>query len=253
MSKILRFPQEQYAPDLPWLLFTSYNADYNLGGSITIRDETKDEIALYMPTSFAVNDTLSYADPRGGWALGIAQSFNNVDDLSDTVRNSLEAAGVLAIRAKTAVAQGLADAVTPGVDLEAVANRAAGRVVNPNSFSIFQSVGLRSFSFSFKFIAQSEKEADAIPEIIKKFRMAAYPDLAQNGIEFLFPKIFKINMINSEQMIKIPYVALENIAVTYNPSSISYFEYKNSPSEVDLTLSFKELRQLTKDQIEEGF
>jgi hypothetical protein len=253
MSKILRFPLENYSADLPWLLFTAYNVDYSFSGNITVRDETKDEIALYMPTNYTVNDTLAYTSARGGWVEGAAQTFGQVDTLGDLASRALGVGGAIGAAVARSVGQAAVDAITPGSDVSSLFNRSRGRVMNPNQFSLFESPQLRSFSFNFKMIPQSEQEANAIPEIIKKFRMASYPDLDANGIEFLFPKIFKIKIVNNDNIIKMPYVACESVGVVYNPSSMSYFRYENTPSEIDLTLSFKELRQLTKQQISEGF
>jgi hypothetical protein len=250
---MLRFPLEDYSADLPWLLFTAYNVDYSFSGNITVDVKTKDEIALYMPTGFAVNDTLNYTDASGGWAAAVAETFGQPQDLAGFGRAGLDTGRTLGASTVRSVGQGIADFITPGSDVANLFNRARSRVMNPNQFSIFQAPGMRSFSFTFKLIPKSQKEADAIPEIIKKFRLASYPDITENNIEFTFPKIFKIKIVNSENTIRIPYVGCESISVTYNPSSISYFEYKNTPSEIDLTLSFKELRQLTKSQIEEGF
>ena len=250
---MLRFPIEDYSPELPWLLFTSYNAEYSFSGNMTVDPRTKEEIALYMPTGFTVNDTLAYTDAAGGWVSAVAESFGQVGSLAELGRSALTAGGDIARRAATAVAQGAADALTPGSDVTSLVNRARGRVLNPNRFSIFEAPGLREFSFTFKMIPQSRQEADAIPKIIKSFRSAAYPGITDSRIEFTFPKVFKIKIINSEQTIRIPYVACQSISVNYNPTSMSFFEYKNTPSEIDLTLSFKELSQLTKDQIEEGF
>lgn len=250
---MLRFPQEDYSPDLPWLLFTSYNADYSFSGNMTIDPKTKEEIAMYMPTAFTVNDSLSYTDASGGWAAAVAGTFGQPQSLAEFGQSTLSAGTDLGAGALRGAIQGVADFITPGSDVASLFNRGRGRVVNPNRFSIFESPALREFSFSFKMIPQSQKEADDIPKIIRSFRLASYPDITDSRIEFTFPKVFKIKIVNSGQTIRIPYVACQSISVNYNPTAMSFFEYKNTPSEIDLTLSFKELTQLTKKQIEEGF
>lgn len=250
---MLRFPLEDYSPELPWLLFTSYDSDYLFNGNMTIVLESKEEIALYMPAGFAVNDNLAYEDATGGNILSLAQTFGQPQSFAEFRQNLLSAAGDAGAGLLRGVGQTAADFLTPGSDVTSLFNRARGRVSNPNRFSIFQSPGLREFSFTFKLIPQSEKEADEIPKIIKSFRLASYPDISQSRLEFTVPKVFKIKIINSEQTIRIPFVACQSISVTYNPSSMSFFEHKNTPSEIDLTLSFKELTQLTKQEIEEGF
>ena len=250
---MLRFPLEDYSPELPWMLFTSYNADYSFSGNMTVDPESKEEIALYMPTGFTVNDSLSYTDASGGWVAGVSGSFGQVDSISDLASRATGAALALGGAAARSASQGGADFLTPGSDVTSLFNRGRGRVMNPNRFSIFEAPGLRDFSFTFKMIPQSVQEADSIPKIIQSFRLAAYPEITSSRIEFTFPKVFKIKMVNNEQTIRIPYVACQSISVNYNPTSMSYFKYKNTPSEIDLTLSFKELSQLTKEQIREGF
>lgn len=269
-SETLRFPIEEYSEELPVVLFTSYDARYSFNGTVNLENASAERIALYMPSSFAINDSLAYTDARAGFVGNFAQAgedalasaWNNISQSeAESIRQtgSLDGAfSTLLGRGARGVAQGIIDALTPGANVASLVDRRRGRVLNPNAFTVFESPGLRSFSFAFKMIPKSEQEADSIYEIVKRFRSAAYPGVTGDGIEFTYPRVFSIRFIgglgeDNEHIIKIPYVACESIGVTYNPNSMSFFKYKNSPSEVDITLSFKEVNQLTKEQINQGY
>jgi len=54
-------------------------------------------------------------------------------------------------------------------------------------------------------------------------------------------------------MIKIPEVACTGVEVTYNSNTQSYFTRGNIPVQIDLSVSFQELKAITRDDIDEGF
>lgn len=248
---MLRFPVENYSFDLPWLLFTSYEVDYAISGKTTKRPGTADSVALYMPTNFSINDQLTYSSHQGGWAQGIAGAFEGRDDF---LRAAGEVGASLGARGARSFAQGVSDFLTPGADVTGIWDRSRGRVTNPNEFIMFQSPSIRTFSFNFELMPESREEADVIPRIIKFFRLSAYPDISSTQLDYIFPKVFKILVVDPfASTIFIPEVACESVGVAYNPDSMSFFSYNNMPVKVNLSLTFKELQPISKTDIEAGF
>lgn len=142
--------------------------------------------------------------------------------------------------------------------LRGVSRAAFGTAVNPNAKSLFNSVELRTFSFSFKMIASSAAEANAIENIIYTFRKEVYPREIlgpQNiSVGYIFPNKFRILMTYNGQPVATRFLDanLLSVQTTYNPSSMGW-HIDGKPSEVDLTLNFGEPRALSKKDIEEGF
>jgi hypothetical protein len=150
-----------------------------------------------------------------------------------------------------------------GPDEVAGAFRSAGGVTtNPNTRVLFKSVGLREFSFAFKFLATSAREAEEIKEIIKLFRTELYPDTinipvgtSEISIGYRFPNKFQITVEYDGEEIatRIKPCFLRDVSVTYNNTSMSMHEDGNF-TEIEMSLSFQETRTLSrKDVEEEGF
>jgi hypothetical protein len=125
--------------------------------------------------------------------------------------------------------------------------------MNPREFMLFKSPTLRQFAFNFAFVPSNKEEAMDVPEIIKFFRMAAYPSLHTGGIDYVFPDAFRIQFLESRHMIKIPEVVCISVNVTYNPNSISYFRLDNLPVEIQLQLQFQELMPIDQSLVERGY
>jgi hypothetical protein len=54
-------------------------------------------------------------------------------------------------------------------------------------------------------------------------------------------------------MIQLPPVVVENVGVTYNPNNSSFFRKNNSPVEINLTVTLKELNPLYRDDVKAGY
>ena len=144
----------------------------------------------------------------------------------------------------------------PGQTAANVARAATGVTTNPNTKTLFKSVNLRTFSFTFKMIASSSAEAKEIDAIIKYFRREMYPDLIEVNnlpLGYVFPKRFKVSMTYGGQKVPIKFLEsnLMSMQTTYNPSSMGWHA-DGMPSEVDLTLNFGEPRTVSRKDFEDG-
>lgn len=239
------------------------------------------KISVYLPIAFGSTDTLTYDSPSlgpSGALLNNALSGANgkagdvlgnaLGDFIDlfkgagaTTASSLGKLGIakLAKRGPTEVGDGAAAALRVTVD--------------PNIRTLFRSVAVRQFAFSFKFIAKNSREAQEIKAIIKRFRFYAYPESigfagksvkdGGNGSEisvgFKYPHPFVIktefvdenkNTIEIGPKIKSCY--LTSITTNFNPSSMA-FHRDGEPVEIDLSLNFTEETTLNKQDILDGF
>jgi len=102
-------------------------------------------------------------------------------------------------------------------------------------------------------IPQNETEANDAIRIVKFFRKASYPQLSASTYTYLFPDLFKITFGNNDSMIKIPEVACTGVETTYNQNAQSYFVRGNIPVQIDISLSFQEMKAISRADIDEGF
>ena len=218
-------------------------------------------ISLYMPQSVPFNDGVSYQNVElGAIGAGIVNSLNSGKNLAQ--------AAIGAIQQTTS---GLIDGLIQNVNSNAgslaalkVASKvnttaanatsAATRVsLNPNSRTLFNSVPMRNFAFTFKLIPNNPKEVARIKSIIKLFRTAMYPEeigFDQVAIGYKFPDPFEIKMLYRDKDVftKILPSYLTNVTTTYNNAGQGFYE-DGGFTDVEVTLSFTETRPLNREDI----
>lgn len=250
--------------------FKRMNTEYVEGGKAEI----------YLPASLVFSDRLGYSTPDIGTVGGtIAAGFQNAESIGQI--------GSAAVSDANGDFGAIADLFTTGNIKAASVN--AGKVIAskiisrnffgqgdaasiglrvtiaPNTRARFQNVGIRRFTFDFKFIPKSKEEAESVENLIKFFRYHAHPSSIVDGsanipLTYDYPDMFKIKVLYNKgdnlygtrqfrpigQQIKLCY--LEGINVAYNPTA-QVFHSDGHAVETNLTLNFLEYRTLNRSDI----
>lgn len=114
-------------------------------------------------------------------------------------------------------------------------------ILNPGYFQNYTTSGLRSFSFSFNFIAESQSEAKSIIEIIKAFKRYSSPSEWTDKFVLLSPFTWMINVSNGvvNELISLRECVCTSVAVTYGNDKFDCFE-DGMPKKITLSLNFSE-------------
>lgn len=223
-------------------------------------------VELYLPAGLQFRDNVTYENFDLGGAgaameggLGFASSM--MKGVGSFVTNITGGGG--ADLAKLAAIQLSGKAGSFASEIQAVQKLSGGVTLNPNSRVLFKQPNIREFSFTFKFIAKSEKEAEEVNNIIKFFRTELYPDeITANvgntsvSLGYRFPNKFNIQFFYDGN--PIPGLAqllpcyLRDVSTTYNASQMAMHNDGNF-MEIDMTLAFQETKALVRKQIEGGF
>lgn len=127
---------------------------------------------------------------------------------------------------------------------------------NPFREVLFESVDYRTFNFKYKFFPRSAAEGRNVKNIIDKFKFHMHPELSANKFFYIYPSEFEIRyMFNgkeNENFNKISNCALVDMQVDYGGDRFSSFN-DGAPTEIDLSLTFRELELMTKEQIKNGY
>lgn len=139
--------------------------------------------------------------------------------------------------------------------------KSATRITSaPNQRTLFQQVGIRTFVFTFKMIANNREEAQEVKNIVKFFRQELYPEKILIGeseipLAYKFPNMFEIDIKNrygDNPAFKIQRCYLRDVQTSFNSTATGMHEDGNFV-EVDISLSFQEITALHKQQIRDGF
>ena len=229
-------------------------------GTPTTRVSTA--IALYMPPDYMVKYAAKWGE----------QDMESASEAMNLLSNS-NGKGVL----DNFLALGLnlgASLINNGMDhanketnmnLKGALSRQTRIAINPHAEVIFQGIGFRTFNFQFKFMPQSEAEADNVYNIIQAFKFYAAPEviLGAGSRFFIYPGEFDMQFIANGQenaaLPKISTCALTNIDVTYSAAGqwAAFRAGNNHPDRahplfVHLSLSFTELEICTKQRVLQG-
>ena len=244
-------------------------------------------VELYLPVGFQQNDSFQISGTElgllGGGALAgmskgdsilkttLDQFKNGVGSVFDMMTGGLQPGQAAVVGAR------LANKLAPREVADAF-SIAAGVTVNPNLRSIFKGVNLREYTFQFKFLPKSQKEAREVENIIKQFRVHSYPDIIEVGAfaaGYKYPNLFRIAVYveHEDEIIgfdeegneytesvkrrkrvgnRMKDCYLRAVSTNYNPSSMA-FHTDGRPVEIDLSLSFVEEVTVNRRDIEDGY
>ena len=229
---------------------------------------------IYLPVPQNIQDTTSVTwgedslDPLS--AFGLSFGADALKDPGAAVREYLSlsgaALGQLAKDGPTkdvfvaAIAGQAYGALGGNVSTSGLIARATGQVFNPNMELLFQGVNIRSFSFTFNFVARSMREGEEIKKIIRTFKKSMTPsNSATTGAAGVFiksPQIFQLEYKKGSG--KHPFLnsflpmALTNVAVNYTGSNTYTTYYDGTPVHITMQLDFQELNPLYTEDYDSG-
>ena len=252
-------------------------ANENLGGAfnkiIPVPDLEEPVVSMFVPISVTFNDGAQYDDTAslgvtGGAAMAAFEGGSGVlGSLYEGVKSG--AMSMIGVGDNTGISGGdigrvvatrlaqMAPVVPQGV--KNAVSLTTQTSLNPNTRPLFRNVNIRTFTFTFKMIPESKREAAVVERIVKHFRKNVYPEIIPEGVDgfsiaYRFPKLFDISFDMNGKKMGIPKIEkcyLRNVSVTYNSTAATFHE-DGQPNEVDMTLTFVERKTLSRKDIEVG-
>ena len=227
-----------------------------------------DSVAIYLPPDVKDTTSATYNDMATGmigYAAAVGGDFlkqMGASDYSAAAKSLLGGLGGIATEAAKKTAAGVIETLTGSEGATQLGNRVFGQADNPYMEVFFESMGIREFTYNFTFAPRNTDERDDVQSIIQLFRFHMAPELQGAQSRFLtLPSEFDIHYMymakdgtNSENDYynKIATCILTNCAVDYTPGAVKSFA-DGSPTQITMSLTFKETETLTKGKINEGF
>ena len=209
----------------------------------------KTAVALYIPnqmgirysTQWGEEDTFAYQAAAGSPAILKAYAA----DGTDAVKSIGDAASIIAAMGLKSDKQG------------AAASAAMGLAANPKKEQVFKGVDYRTFQFEYQFFPRNPSEAANVMEIINTFKYHMHPEFKDsNEFLYIYPSEFDIayyqNGSENEYVHRHTSCVLVDMNLNYTPNG-QFTTFSNGmPTQINMTLSFRELSLLTKDKIKDG-
>ena len=241
-------------------------------------------IVLPIPSNLQIQYDANYSNEELGLFGGMAAGMVGASDLkgagrdisnlisskiqgaADALKNNDLDAGVQGLgAAMPAIATGAAATVGgPLAGLLALGGTSGGVVsgikvaeglaVNPHMAVLFQGVGFRDHSFSYRFVARNQTESRLIQKIIGVFKYHMHPSFFAGNLGFKYPEEFEIEFATAlaPNLYKIGTSVLKSFQVNYNGEGMPiFFEDTGAPVVVDITLGFQETKIVTKDDMDD--
>jgi hypothetical protein len=212
----------------------------------------KDVITLHVSEKPVVKYQTNYIDRELGSLAGLLVQGSAKETVAagSAVRSDEYNAALLATLAKVPTLKSKGGLIS---DLLELTTRTK---TNPFREVLFESVDYRSFNFSYRFFPKNERETNRVKNIIELFKINMLPEITSEKLFYIYPSEFDIEYFYKDSpnpyLHKFARCALVNMEVDYGGDQFVTFQ-DGSPVEIGLTLTFRELEQLTSEKAANGY
>jgi hypothetical protein len=209
----------------------------------------KKAIALYVPNRLEANYSVNYTEEE-------TASFQAYAKGASEIGNMLKNRDMASVKQSSGVAGDVLSAFALG-KADKTIGIGAGKAVNPKKEQAFTGVNFRTFTFNYTFAPRSEAEAEIVKNIIYEFKYHMHPEfLNPSAFTYVYPSEFDIVYYNgpneNKNLHKHTSCVLESMSVDYTPNTLFSTFDNGMPTQINLTLTFKELLAASKETIERG-
>lgn len=257
----LKYPYEEELTNYIIFDIRKRPMDRTLSGDNTPEPNS---IALYVPDTLTSDANVSFGDVNVG---PIRKAAVNIIDALMSPQNDVSNVGGQQVQNLMQTgATSLANMVTGGIS-----NMRAGIATNPQKEVTLNPLEFRTFSFDYEFNPRSKEEAEQVRQIIYTFRTSMLPDAVdfsklleedeelvddsslKNNAFYSFPNIFDIYFDGpvADKIDGFLPAVCTSAQINYTGGQKFATLYDGQPVKVTLSLSFQEIRVLTRTNYKE--
>lgn len=209
--------------------------------------QLKAAIALHIPNQIAARYSVGWGEED---TFALSAAAKGADEIYRSFSNDANLNRMSGL-AKEIIANQALEKGPFGKDL----GIAAGVAANPKKEQAFKNVDFRTFTFEYQFSPKSVTEAQNVLNIIRAFKYHMHPEFtSSNQFVYVYPSEFDIVYYkNGQENLNIhrhTSCVLTEMNVNYSPNGVFSTFSNGMPTQISLTLTFKELMLLTKESIE---
>ena len=134
---------------------------------------------------------------------------------------------------------------------------ATGLAANPRKEQVFKGVDFRTFQFDYQFFPRSMEEAENVMAIINKFKFHMHPEFKDNNnFLYIYPSEFDISYYQGGRenlnLHRHTSCVLTEMNINYTPNGTFTTFPNGMPTQINVTMNFRELALLTKQKVRDG-
>lgn len=134
---------------------------------------------------------------------------------------------------------------------------ATGLAANPKKEQVFKGVDFRTFSFEYQFFPRNAAEAENVLKIIQEFKFHMHPEFKDsNNFIYIYPSEFDIlyyqGTAENKSIHKHTSCVLTELSLNYTPNGTFTTFANGMPTQINMSMTFRELALLTKETVKAG-
>ena len=225
----------------------------NASGFSRAQKRLKTAIALHVPNQLSIRYGANWSDEET-FGMQAAQTGIEIAKALATSSESIVDKAKTAGKGTLAIISNLA--LTKGPNAGAI-SAMSGLAPNPMKEQIFKGIDFRTFSVDYSFSPRNAAESRGVLNIIAAFKYHMHPEYKDaNNFLFLYPSEFDIvyyhNGAENMNIHRHTSCVLTEMQVNYTPNGNFTTFAGGMPTQINITMSFKELTILTKELIAQG-
>jgi hypothetical protein len=226
----------------------------NAPESTRTKRRTVATIALHVPNQLSVRYSTSWSDEE---TAGLSMAEDGMEEIFNAFKNKSRSAVEGAVGAGAEDVQAIVLSRGAGKVTGGALSAKLGIAANPKKEQVFRGLDFRTFTFDYQFFPRSPNEAKQVLDIIETFKYHMHPEFkSEHHFVWIYPSEFDILYYNNgkenEHLHKHTSCVLESMNVNYTPNG-SFTTFANGmPTQINMSLQFKELLLLSKEQIRKG-
>lgn len=214
----------------------------------------KTAIALHVPNELQISYGAGWGETE---TIGIQAAITGGKELVSAAGNiatgNMNSAGDNAGQIGSIIAAASMRNVPGGEAMSAL----SGLAPNPKKEAIFNGMDFRSFQVTYQFAPRNSNEAQNVLNIINTFKYHMHPEYKDSkGFLFLYPSEFDLvyyhGGLENLNIHRHTSCVLTNMNINYTPNGIFNTFADGMPTNITVSMQFKELTILTKELIQQG-
>ena len=208
----------------------------------------KTAIALHVPNQLQIRYGMQYGEED---TLAMAMASTGIEEILKATSGGGKVKD-LAEPAQAAVTNLMLSKGPNGGAISA----ATGLAANPKKEQLFKGVDFRTFQFEYQFYPRSSEEAENVARILYEFKYHMHPEFKDsNNFVYIYPSEFDIfyyhRGVENKNIHRHTSCVLTEMNINYTPNgNFSTFE-NGMPTQINLSMNFRELALLTKDKVKD--